>query len=774
MDLLPTGYEELIYLQTEAVTVTVKGKTAYPDFPAVAATGREGALRVFSEQPYSLDVQGVPREGTELSGGYGFSGTYATAPMFFEQQRYELILEAREDHTVGFLHENRQLREGVTPVGRSRRLLSGVISFGEEIGLSELVILVDGKSSLRLTVEVFPTTLRYREDYLALRQEVTREAYGLIFDFLRKTCQEYGQADSTGSSPVEFLAVLRRIWEAFLGSADRILARPHHVLETTHGVLPGEKARRVDNRGLRWLEKHPDRLRPVDSRLEVSQALAVRKQVSFDTPENRMTRCILDTALEKLEAFRRRMNREDTVVAELEAMAQGLRKKILGSFLAQVKPQQGKAGMSQVFAMAPGYRDLYRYYLMLLRGLSAAGEVFRISLKDLRQLYEYWCFLKLNSLLKDRFQLVSQDIVQVRGTGLCVTLARGKESCIRYRNPRTGEAFALAWKPDALVELAKQRTDMAYACVFAPRYRLAPDRGPQEGDINSLHRYRDGASGKLQGAYVLFPGGEENFQNHPFYAEPAVESVGGLPFLPEATGLVSQVLQYLVKDLPGTAAEAASLPAELEAQLGAVNWNRREVLVGSLRDRAQLAICLQHNFYHVPAEAVDESAFPIRYVAIYQSIKKFGTESGIRYYGEVADCTLIPRREIREIPKNSGELYYRFTIREWKCLPQPIAAKEVPIARPIFTNRFLLEHACEVPELELGSGEEYRLFYALKQALDRGRESEPGFRMGEALVVFEKGNINVYRDSRITVSCPVEDFDRQPGAVFRLLQKEIP
>ena len=69
-----------------------------------------------------------------------------------------------------------------------------------------------------------------------------------------------------------------------------------------------------------------------------------------------------------------------------------------------------------VFSMAPGYRDLYKYYLMLLHGLSVTGDVFNISVKDMALLYEYWCFIKLNSLMRssEKYVLVSQDIVKVQ------------------------------------------------------------------------------------------------------------------------------------------------------------------------------------------------------------------------------------------------------------------------------------------------------------------------------------------------------------------------
>ena len=52
-----------------------------------------------------------------------------------------------------------------------------------------------------------------------------------------------------------------------------------------------------------------------------------------------------------------------------------------------------------VMQMAPGYREVYKYYLMLLKGLAIQDDLFQLSLKDLATLYEYWCFLKIHQLL---------------------------------------------------------------------------------------------------------------------------------------------------------------------------------------------------------------------------------------------------------------------------------------------------------------------------------------------------------------------------------------
>ena len=816
MDLLHTGSDELVYIQTDKVSVTIKGRAAHPNFQGIEYTEQDSMLKVFCDDTFDLDLKGIPHSGAVSSNGHTHSGMYTIPPMFYEQQRYELIIEAVGDHNIAFWHDNMNIRNKVTRVGRSDKILSGVINFGNEIGLSDLVIQVDGNSYLRLVIEVFPTKISYKDDYKAIVEDVTREVYNVVFDFLKKTYLGYQQSDKVNSSPVEFFAVIRKIYKDFLKAADMILAQPHHLLETTHEVLPGHKVKRVDNRGLRWIEKHPDQAKLTNGHVAVAKALAVKKQVTYDTKENRLTKYILQTTVKRLESFKRnylnlQRQEDQAIVAQIDDMIKNLNRRSNTSFLANVGAHESSSGMSLVFSMAPGYRDLYKYYLMLLRGLAITGDVFNISVKDLALLYEYWCFIKLNSLMKDRYELVSQDIIKVQGNGLYVSLIKGRGSRVKYRNPANGETIVLSYnpkvaeiptgtqRPDNVLQLTKKGASTEYEYVFDAKYRINPalpgtdyynaidhQPGPEVSDINTMHRYRDaivyqnGASPferTMFGAYVLFPySNEEGYKSHRFYESIGKVNIGGLPFLPSATGLVTQMLDDLIADSPDSAFERATLPKGIEKKLAKVDWNRRDVLVGSLRNRGQLDACLQHKFYHVPVNRVSDDKLPIRYIAIYQSKALFGQESGVRYYGEVTRCIPVRRRDIKEIPKNSNEQYYRFEVKEWKTLSKPILPKEIPFTH-LFTNLFLLEHSSEIPELNLRSEQEFRFYSELKRALHHteinDESTETGFLFNDTMVVFENGKINAYADKKIIASYSVDDFSRRPGAVFRKLQSQV-
>lgn len=813
---LHTGSDELVYIQTGKVSVTIKGQAVHPNIQNAEYLEKDSTLKVFCDENYEISLKGDAEPVAEQVISNACLGEYRTIPIFYEQQRYEIIIESLCDEPIAFWHDNFNIRNRVTAVGRSSKILSGVINFGNEIGLSDFVIQVGDSDYLRIVVEVFPSKISYKEDYKAIVSDITAEVYNVIFDLLKKTYLGYKQSDKVNGSPVEFFAVINRIYEEFIRSADMILSQPHHQLETIHEVLPSHKIKRIDSQTVRWLEKHPHYVRYSDRGFLVDKAPSVKKQITYDTQENRLVKHILRSTAQKLNGFRRNymhLQREidPEIITKIDAMIQEINRRYNAGFLENVSAMKALSGMSLVFSMAPGYRDLYRCYLMLLHGLSITGEIFHVSIKDLAVLYEYWCFVKLNSLLKDRYELVSQDIIKVRENGLYVALVKGKASRVKYRNRLTNEVITLSYnpksmdvptvtqKPDNVLSLEKKDANVQYEYVFDAKYRINPalpgtdyyqsishHPGPEVSDINTMHRYRDaivyhsGASPferTMFGAYVLFPyANETEYRSHRFFESIDKVNIGGLPFLPSATTMVSEMLEDLINDSPDSAFERTILPRGIDAKLAKIDWSIRDVLIGTLSRQGQLDICLKYNFYHIPVSKLKASDFPIRYVAIYQSKSLFGSNAGIRYYGEVTKCVPMRRSEIREIPSKKDDLYYRFEIKEWKRLTRPILAKEMRFVRH-FTNLFLLEHSTEMPELWIKSEEEYRFYSELKRATNdvsiNDEDHKLGFSIKGYYVDFCDGMICISKGKNIFAKYSLCDFSRSPNAVFRRIQKEL-
>lgn len=201
-----------------------------------------------------------------------------------------------------------------------------------------------------------------------------------------------------------------------------------------------------------------------------------------------------------------------------------------------------------------------------------------------------------------------------------------------------------------------------------------------------------------------------------------------------------------------------------------------DTMVGALRAPRQLGICLKRKFYHIPASYIEEYAIP-KYIAIYQSERIFGSEvAGVRYYGEVKKCTPMRRSKIREIPKKSNELYYKFKVKSWIRLENPIAPKELGFIR-LFTNSFLLLNAEEIPELTLTAPNDFVFYRLLKTAIKEIRENKnrifAGFSLGELDFAVSASEIYLCKGGRLFDAFSVSSFMQTPSLIFDDIKRAL-
>jgi len=158
--------------------------------------------------------------------------------------------------------------------------------------------------------------------------------------------------------------------------------------------------------------------------------------------------------------------------------------------------------------------------------------------------------------------------------------------------------------------------------------------------------------------------------------------------------------------------------ADLKNGLPLVNWSEKDVLVGSFGSEKQFKHNFSKKYYYAPERYFDPTCFPIRYVAMYQSLHF--AEQGVRYYGEVKSIQRVQRKKIRFAVqrKNGEEWYYVFRVKRWKKLPYPIEIKDEGVFVPKMTNQFLLFRATQTYELfHVGSEQEYRILQQLRRIL---------------------------------------------------------
>ena len=755
----------LLSIETEDFELVIKGPAqnkiveAFQLHQDEQGEMKRAALRV-SPGPALIKVFDTQQGLVDYQGG-------TIWPCFFEQTNYEFILEKKAScqKQLAVDHLNKQIREAITPLGERDRLLTGILNFGDEVGFSHFEIVGDNEVLFSFELEVFPSKLDYQRDFEQLLREVNEEVYNLAYAFLAKTILYASLLHKKEPTQAEFYAIFRAIQEKLFQALERVMKRPHHEIISVRRIVHPARAKHAGKEAVRWLQKR-SRLFERDQHGVVQVAgeyytprkiLDTTKEVSYDTYENRYLKWILRQIELKLKAFKEKYlsqnNVDERVVAEITRAQKQLQRYARFGFLQEVGKLTQVEHSSLVMQMAPGYRQVFKCYLMLLKGLNISSDLFAISPKGLAVLYEYWCFLKINALLRKKYRLERNDLVKIESNGITVNLVKGKASTLEYVNPRNGEKYTLTYNrrygdlptitqtPDNVLKLEKEGSETEFHYIFDAKYRLAVEDeyikrfkqpGPPEDTINTMHRYRDAIitqeniSRNVFAAIVLFPhndelryAGQKGEPAHKFYESIEQVGIGALPFLPGQTKLVETLLEQLILETPGSAFERTVM------QEGTVEYltrdNKRNVLIGPLKSKEQLEINLRHNFYHTYLNLVQPYLSELEYVAIYQSKKEFpvAEEQGIHYVGRIKDYEVLPRREIKEAPAGSrpGELAVVFRVEEWLKRPEPIKPGGYGPSMPQRTTWQLLKEASIYPELHLRQLE-IRLWRELRRVQD--------------------------------------------------------
>ena len=751
---------ELLYISTELFDISIKG---VPENRRVRHfqfhQGQDGGqlLACFtctSQLPARVWIYDPSTQQQGLT-EYLNDGMF---PCFFEQNNYEVVVRKKQgcpdDLALG--HMNRKLREAVTPTGPDGNVLSGIINFGDEVGFSRFEITGAGICYLSFELEVFPAKLDYREDYYKLFQEVNEEVYNLAFDFLMKTQMAAGLKRESEPSPAEYYSILKVIFESLIQALEHITRSPHQAVIPLDRVVRPEKVKKADAATSRWLTSRPHLFEKTMSGLSVGEDKVIprkvldrKKERTYDTYENRFLKWAINRIMKNLGGFLEnyknhcRHNPDPVLVDGIGQMQKRLQHYLRLSFLREIGKLERFNMSSLVMQMASGYREVFKYHLMLLKGLNVQSDIFNISPKNTAELYEYWCFLKLNSLMRKKYSLRRNGLIQLDRKGITVTLKKGKESELQFVNPQNGEQFSLVYnrfftnlpttaqKPDNVLVLEKEGSNTNYHYIFDAKYRLAVDEdyirnyhqpGPPEDTINAMHRYRDAIlsseeldkphNRRIFGAFVLFPhNDEQKYAGNKgslacrFYTSIGNTGIGALPFLPSQTALVETLLDELFLETPQTAFER-TIVQEGTAEYFKSENEKKSLLIGPLGRKEQLHICLENNMYYTYLDRVQAYLSDLDYIAIYQSKQRFRDpdQQGIFYYGKVQRFVICKRKEIKEMPpaaQDEDRLAVKFSIERWESKDPHIAAAGYGPSVPQRTRWSVFQDATIYPELHL-------------------------------------------------------------------------
>ena len=734
-----------------------------------------------------------------------------------EYSDYEIIMESKKGASLEFYHDNLNIRNKVTPITSRSKNLSGIINFRGDIGLTEFVIKADNHEEFKITLEVFPSKISYKEDYKALLNDVNEEIYNLAYGFLARTYLGAEINNNINNNDTEFYSILNYVFEKLKKSIDIVLNNPNHVLHKENRVVKYSNIKKVTKDTIKYLEKRPYLMENTsENRYMPSQALITKKTITMNTKENRLLKFMLLKIVNKIDRFLIKYNKsswnsDEYIVNKLKHMKKEIIHRINSSFLRNINEQFNDASMSLVFSMGSGYRDVFKLYIMLQKGLSISSNIFSLSIKELSLLYEYWCFIKINSLLKKKYKLISSDLLKINRNGITVSLVKGKRSSLTYENPMTNERFTVHYnfttasktvnqKPDNILSMHKDGSSKSYEFIFDAKYKIDYRKeyikayntpGPKEEDINTMHRYRDAiisdysneqrnnsmnVENPVFGAFVLFPyNNEEEFKKNKFYKSIEKVNIGAIPFLPSTTKLMEEFLNEIINESSYSTFERTVDKVNREEYLSEDKFKVRNVLIGIVKSKEQFEANFNNNFYHIPLKSVNLAAHGIKYIALYQTKNAFKEDGGIQYCGQVSNIEIVKRNEIRELPKESNELYYRIEISEWKKLDRKIEINNFSLRRSGYTNLYFINNAENVSELFIKTYKEFRLFKELKRissnrtSFQYNEEKVDAFSVDDLTVMIQGDYIKIIRENMVIGQSYYYEFLKSPVKTLREL-----
>lgn len=567
---------ELLSLQTEDFEVVVWSKSITDSQRQLARTLEARKL----DTPNST-VFFNPE--VRLATGKSLAEYPLGSAVFFENKVYEIEVvfnnEIAHDFDQSSLpyasHPLNSVEDGFRYDARTKSL-RGSFNPGNELGRFSLgITYLKGRLSRvqKIGFDVLPTKLDLHGDIAKIGKEIDQMYPLWRYSLVQKT-QLNHRVDRTSRQdfPLIWLAQFERLWDEFDKGLKKIVNSPHTQLVGISQVVRLDALRGK----LRPALQH--RVREAVVAGDVNYRVNVRKKrLTLDSPENRFIKFVVTEAgrrVAQILELSKVLNEQSMTERISKSFFQGLeqKKQVLQGYrnhrmFREVGRYVGSSRESLVLQQKPGYAKVYKTWQQLKWFLESLGDETFVSVRNVAEQYEVWCFLQIRaSLLELGFVEVQRRRAALINHGLRVSMRDGLAGAFEFtrsdgvsvrlahepifdEKTRPIRTWMTSQKPDIVVKVSlPDESELVW--VFDAKYRVESsgdgdyDRAPEDA-INQMHRYRDSLihhvsyatglkkSRPVFGAYVLYPGFfDQTCQINPYLESIKETGIGAFALLP--------------------------------------------------------------------------------------------------------------------------------------------------------------------------------------------------------------------------------------------------
>ena len=539
---------------------------------------------------------------------------------FFDNVVYNVFLQMKNGcREAKVLHAAKIVEEELSTRNHGE-IVHGAMDFGNDVGRYDFAFSYRKGTETRsfvFTFEVLSQKLDYHEDWRKLVEDIEHRYPMLAYDYLKRTYHTFGKStDEDGTKDLIWWSLFKQLQEPFVKACRLIIQRPKRRLR---GV---EEFRRADQ--LQMLTPQNEN-EYVEHGSNPGHLYRVERETgTHDTVENRFVKHALREVSRKyqklkkslLEADKRKDGKKlsETEKNEMARMEVTLTQLKANPFFRGVGPFTGLRQQSLTLQRASGYSTVYRSYAILNAAYMIHAGLNRMETKDIADLYEIWCFLKIEEYAEAALppgtkitppDATTDDFVKLLSTGVRSTVVfrtqQGVELARVVYNPEIKGFVGAAAKsgidgtitptsmtrrnsqdPDIVLRLTNHDFgDYALTYLFDAKYRLEDLPGtdvgcPPQDALDQMHRYRDAIyygedsvstdpsayKKEVIGGYILFPGRGDHFQLEPPaaglpdhrlpYAKSITKvNIGAMPLRPNDTASETTVKDFVAKLVQG-------------------------------------------------------------------------------------------------------------------------------------------------------------------------------------------------------------------------------
>lgn len=570
---------EVLKLVTESYTLSVQTSNPQKSWKRFASRMQDKALTYcdyISSVPGTLRLTNFNSEKSEDENNAEALKWEQKHPVFFETNVYNFAVEFKEiKGKPTIMHPNKVVADLFSYFEtKTGGILTGSVNFINEPGKFTLSFNYNTTSQKNridhFTFDVVSPKLDTKDDYKSIVETINKEYNELVFKYLTLTFQQFGKKGKT-SNELIWLAIFQEIIGGYLKACDYIVNKPHFKMKReVYFQKPDYIKRWTPRMEEHFKEKEAENDDDVFGYYFRNELI----DTTIDTKENRFVKYTIQQLGKKLQNVIKQLEKNyvdalsEQYKAKLDNYGLQLDKLIHHKMFRTIGKFEGFKQESIVLQKRTGYAQVYRYWLMLQSGLSLFDGTTNIGMKQIWELYELWCFLKMKEMIGSFDGIELSD--EKRESMLKPFSDAEVEHCVIFKNKLNNDKIELRYqhvynrkteethsstteqRPDIVLNIHKADTDFVITYLYDAKYRVWDDLRDNASDItdepvpdaiNQMHRYRDAiyygqnrqASAKeVIGAYVLFPGRGDDENIRKTYYQKSIKNIniGAFPLLP--------------------------------------------------------------------------------------------------------------------------------------------------------------------------------------------------------------------------------------------------